>query len=121
MEPSPETREFAILLRRPNEALTDRHSDETRRTVVRDYFAWFDELEERGVLVSRRALAAETLRVASGEVVDGPFVETKEIVLGFVLLRVASLDEAVAIAKTCPGLRIGDTAEVREVRVVRRE
>jgi hypothetical protein len=48
-------------------------------------------------------------------VADGPFAESKEAVAGYFLLRVASLDEAVAIAKECPVLAYGAAVEVRPV------
>ena len=34
---------------------------------------------------------------------DGPFVEVKELVGGYMVVAAASLDEAVAIARACPG------------------
>ena len=46
---------------------------------------------------------------------DGPFAESKETVAGYILLQVDSLDEAVEIAKECPGLDYGISVEVRLV------
>jgi hypothetical protein len=46
-------------------------------------------------------------------VVDGPFAESKETVAGYILLQVDSLDEAVEIAKECPGLDYDISVEVR--------
>ena len=45
--------------------------------------------------------AATTLRKSGGEslVIDGPFAETKEQLLGFYVVDVASLDEALDIAR----------------------
>jgi hypothetical protein len=40
------------------------------------------------------------------EVVDGPFVEGKEIVSGFVEIEVADLDEALAVARAWPACPI---------------
>ncbi|WP_297901428.1 YciI family protein [Metallibacterium sp.] len=44
---------------------------------------------------------------------DGPFAEAKEMIGGFFLLDCAGLDEAVAIAQTCPAVRFA-SVEVRE-------
>ena len=44
---------------------------------------------------------------------DGPFAEAKEMIGGFFLLDCASLEEAVAIAQTCPAVRFA-SVEVRE-------
>ena len=50
------------------------------------------------------AHTATTVRLAGGrpEVTDGPFVEGKEIVSGFVEVEVADLDEALSIARSWP-------------------
>lgn len=57
---------------------------------------------------------ATCVRVRSGRrsISDGPFVETKEQLGGYFLVRVANLDEAIAIAAAIPGTRRG-TAEIR--------
>src|SRR5882672_10743362 len=63
-------------------------------------------LEREGKIVSGK----------NGRVVsDGPFAESKEAIGGYFLLNVNTLDEAVAIAKECPGLPYGAKVEVRPV------
>lgn len=48
---------------------------------------------------------------------DGPFVEAKEVVGGFMVLTADSLEEAERVARECPGvLRPGASLEVREIR-----
>jgi hypothetical protein len=67
-----------------------------------------EELVRAGVL-----LAAEGLQPSSAgarvrfsgdrrEVIDGPFAETRELVAGFWLFQVRSLDEAIEWVKRCP-------------------
>jgi len=47
---------------------------------------------------------------------DGPFVEVKELVGGYMIVSAATLDEAVEIARACPGLvRPGSGVEVVEI------
>lgn len=53
-----------------------------------------------------------SLRHGSPMIADGPFAETKEQLGGYFLIRVANLDEAIAIASRVPGSRRG-TAEIR--------
>lgn len=66
------------------------------------------ELVDAGVMVSGEGLkpSSEAARVVfSGtdrSVVDGPFAETKELVAGFWIWKVASMDEAIEWAKRCP-------------------
>ena len=52
----------------------------------------------------------------SRTVVDGPFTESKELVAGFWLWRVKSLEEAIEWAKRCPNPSGGDSEiEIRQV------
>jgi hypothetical protein len=57
---------------------------------------------------------ATTVRLDGGEqvVVDGPFVEGKEVVSGFTEIEVAHLDEALSMVKTWPGCPV---VEIRPV------
>ena len=53
--------------------------------------------------------SATTVRVRDGERVlsDGPFAETKELIVGFDLLECADLDEAIEIARAHPMAWVG--------------
>ncbi len=48
-------------------------------------------------------------------VVDGPFAESKEAIGGYFMVQADTLEEAVAIARECPGLAHGIKVEVRPV------
>ena len=67
-------------------------------------------MQAEGVLVSAQGLADPETGVVvdfSADpplVTDGPYVETKEILGGFVILEAASMDEALAIAREWPSL-----------------
>lgn len=80
--------------------------------------AWFESLQAKGTLKAGQPLEREGKLVSgkNGRVVaDGPFAESKEAIGGYFLLSVGSMDEAVAIAKGCPGLELGAVVEVRPV------
>ena len=53
--------------------------------------------------------AATTVRVRNGELLvsDGPFAETKEVIVGYDLLECADLDEAIEVARNHPMARGG--------------
>ena len=61
--------------------------------------------------------AATTVRGKNGKpvVMDGPFAETKEQLGGYHLVECKDLDEALALARRIPTLRVGGTIEVRPV------
>jgi len=78
---------------------------------------WFEQLAASGKAKPGNALARQGAVIAPGKnprvLCDGPFPESKEAIGGFMILEVASLEEAVAIAKTNPALLHGTTIEVR--------
>jgi hypothetical protein len=84
-----------------------------------DIIAWYEKRGAEGSLADggaelQDASTARTVR-ASG-VTDGPFIEAKEVVGGFSILEATTIDEAVEIARTWPGVDRGlVTIEVRPV------
>jgi hypothetical protein len=110
------TTEYMLLFRGTN---WDRGlSSEEIENVMSRWIAWLDRLTEQGKLRAGQPLMDQG-KVISGKkgqtVLDGPFAESKEAVAGYILLQVANLDEAVEIAKECPGLDYGLSVEVRLV------
>lgn len=54
--------------------------------------------------------------VSTSGVTDGPFVEAKEIIGGFMIVAAESYEGALEVAKGCPGvLRPGSSLEIREM------
>jgi hypothetical protein len=69
--------------------------------------SWVAEMDGRGVRLEGRALDpddATTVRVRDGQVLvsDGPFAETKEVMVGYDMLDCANLDEAIEVASKHP-------------------
>jgi hypothetical protein len=60
---------------------------------------------------------ATTIRVEAGEtlVTDGPFVEIKESIGGYLLFEADDLDSAIALAARIPAARMGGAIEVRPI------
>ena len=79
--------------------------------------------EGAGVLLAGEGLQPSSrgvrVRYSGSErtVIDGPFTEAKELVAGFWLWRVRSLDEAIAWARRCPNPMPGSEGEI-EIRPV---
>jgi hypothetical protein len=84
------------------------------------YGALTQEMEQKGVLAAGEGLypatTATTVRVRDGErdVTDGPFAETKELIAGFWLWRVNSLQDAVEWLKQAP-FDGGEEVEIRQI------
>ncbi|MDI6101269.1 YciI family protein [Actinoplanes sp. NEAU-A12] len=83
---------------------------------------WWQKWSEAGKIVAGGAELApsstgKTISPGPGgapEVTDGPYLEIKEVVGGFLLLDTDDLDEAIAVASGWPGIAaVGDRVEVR--------
>ena len=81
-----------------------------------------EELVKAGVMLAGEGLhpSSKGVRVRfSGKqrtVMDGPFAETKELIAGFWLWQLRSLDEAIEWGKRCPNPMPGDSEiEIRQV------
>jgi len=80
-----------------------------------------EQLVKAGVLLAAEGLQASSqgVRVQFGggksTVIDGPFTETKELIAGFWLWQVRSIDEAVEWIRRSPFQKSSDTIEIRRV------
>ncbi|MFF0306147.1 YciI family protein [Streptosporangium sp. NPDC004379] len=78
-----------------------------------DIEKWVAENDSRGRRLDGSVLgstsAATTVRVRNGRLLvsDGPFAETKEVIVGYDLLECADLDEAIEVARAHPMARNG--------------
>ena len=111
---------FLLALYGEERGMQDFSPEESQREMA----AWqaFDEAaREAGVLLACEGLegshAATTVRVTGGKrhVTDGPFIETKEQLGGFVLLEVRDLDEAMTWAERLPWNSDGCSTEIRPI------
>lgn len=82
--------------------------------------AYDADLMARGIFIAAEALegrsTARTVRVRSGDalVTDGPFMESKEVLAGFILIDVPDMQAALGVARAIPMARLG-AIEVRPV------
>jgi hypothetical protein len=82
-----------------------------------------EELVKAGVLLAGDGLhpsdKGKRVRFSAGKktVIDGPFAETKELVAGFWIWQVKSMEEALEWAKRCPDPMPGEESEL-EIRPV---
>lgn len=81
-----------------------------------------EELVEAGVMLGGEGLhpSSKGARVvfngSNRTVIDGPFAETREVVAGFWIWKVQSMEEAIAWAKRCPNPMSGESIlELRPV------
>jgi hypothetical protein len=113
------TAPFLLIFRDASSEIYERLSAEERQSLLEQWYAWYEGLAAVGKVRDGHPLepSGRTVTVSSGRVVDGPFIEGKEVVGGYFLLEVSGLEEAVEIAKQCPSFKygLGLTVEVRPV------
>jgi hypothetical protein len=90
--------------------------------LVEAYMKFNEDMHNAGVLVASEGLLpgvpGARVGVSGGKrkLLDGPFAESKELVGGFYIIEVASLEEAKAWALRCPtGLGTDDILEIRRL------
>jgi hypothetical protein len=111
-----QTSEYLLLFRGPcwDEGLSPEELEQTMARVT----AWLDEIRQQGKVKGGRPLASEG-RIVSGKkgraVADGPFAESKEAVGGYLMVEARDLEEATALARSCPTLEYNISIEVRPV------
>ena len=95
-------------------------SREQQQDLDRRSMAYDRELTEKGQYLAAEAIqdasSAVLVRVRNGEVstTDGPFIETKEQMAGFILIEAHDMNEALRLAAGIPMAELG-TIEVRPV------
>jgi len=90
-------------------------SDEEEQAIVDEYLALGELPGVVGGGQLRPVETATTVRVEGGQtrLSDGPFVEAKEHLGGYVVVEADELDAALEIAARIPAARMGGTIEVR--------
>ena len=86
------------------------------RKLMNQNKAWIENLAAQGKIKPGRALERSGAIVSGGSgkvVTDGPFAESKEAIAGYLVLDVETMEEAIRIAQTSPGLVYGGSIEVR--------
>ena len=79
------------------------------------FMDWAQGLIDSGKVRGGQALARSAVTVTRRGVVDGPFTEAKEMIGGYSIIAVDTLEEAIEIAKTAPFLHFEGSIEVREM------
>lgn len=109
-----------LLLINDDEAQWGDMPEDERNAVFAEYGQYTEDLQNRGILLGANQLqpgdTATVVHVRDGQTLttDGPFAETKEVLGGYYLIEVETLDEALEWAAKIPSARYGHI-EVRPV------
>ncbi len=108
-------KEFLLLFRH-NDDTPDRAPEEMEQVRAK-VMAWLRALKARGQFVDTSPLEDEgrVIHRTVTHITDGPYIEAKEVVGGYVIVSAADLDAATAIAREIPFLD-RTIVEIRQLR-----
>lgn len=101
-----------------NEEAFARKSPQDMQAEMALWQKWMDEMAKEGKLVGGQPLLphGKVLRGTSKKLTDGPFVEGKDIVGGYMLIKAIDYSDAVKLSQGCPSLNSPDgSVEIREI------
>jgi len=108
-------KEFLLIFRRDFVTKEEQPSPEQIQNMMKPWQDWMGSLAAQNKLASSGNRLASDGRVVKSDkiVTDGPYVEIKEAIGGYIVVKANDLDEAAELAKGCPVLNIGGNVEVR--------
>lgn len=107
-------KEFMLLFRAPDVDYSGISPKEVAAWADK-WQQWVQGIEAQDRLANRGLRLAQEGRVLKpgGVVTDGPFVEIRERLGGFMVVRAEDLEEATSLAHGCPALEFGGSVEIR--------
>lgn len=107
---------FMYLFRGGDSAM-EGQSPEAMQAHMQKWMGWMKELGEKGILVGGEPLQNSGKQVNGTKrvITDGPFIEVKEAVGGYLIVNARDIDQAVEISKDCPILEVDGKIEVRPI------
>jgi hypothetical protein len=107
-----------LFLFRGGDTASLQQSPEKMQAHMQQWMLWMDNLGKQGKFIGAQPLNQTGKKVTGSKkaVTDGPFMEGKEMVGGYLMCKAKTYDEAVEIAKGCPILEFEDgVVEIREI------
>ena len=107
-------KDFMLLFRQPSFDHRSIYPTEMQ-AIAKKWQDWAGNIVAQGRLSSsgnRLSMEGKVLK-SGGVVTDGPFVETREILGSFIIVKADSLEDAVTLAHGCPALDVNGSVEVR--------
>lgn len=108
--------EFVLIFR--NESMPEaKMSPEQMQAVMKQWQDWMGGIAAQNKLASSgNRLGGEGKVLKPNNIVsDGPYVELKEMLSGFIIVKTDTIKDATELSKGCPILKMGGSVEVRNV------
>jgi hypothetical protein len=84
---------------------------------MQKWVKWMESLGKKGIMVGGEPLVPTGKQVNGSKkvVTDGPFIEAKELVGGYLIVNAKDINEAVEFSKDCPIFELDGKLEVRPI------
>ncbi len=109
-------KEFLLLFRQPSFDYSS-ISKEEMQALTKKWKDWAERIKEQGKFVSdgvRLSMEGKVLK-PGGVITDGPFVEIRERLGSFIIVKAESLEDATTLAHGCPVLDANGSVEIRPI------
>ena len=106
---------FMILLKEDLQAAS-LMSEEQLQEDIRQYTQWVEELAKNDHFISGEPLESRGWQLKKDDIItNGPFIESREAISGYFIIKADSDEQALELAKTCPVFRAGGFLEIRPI------
>lgn len=111
--------EFVFLFRTTEQDQRE-HMDTPERAQksMEAWLAWMRQLEEKGALKDGGQPLDRGGRVVRGSqrvVTDGPYLEAKDLIVGYIIVEARNIEEATELSLGCPMLEGAGSVEIRPI------
>lgn len=110
-------KEFLLIFRRETMGEDKQMSPEEIQAMMKPWQDWIGGIAAQNKLVTagNRLESGGNVIKPNNLVTNGPFVEIKEVLGGYTIIKANSLEEATELSKGCPILHVGGSVEVRAI------
>jgi hypothetical protein len=109
--------EFLLIFRRNNTSDEPQLSPDQMQAMMKPWQDWIGSIAAQNKLVDSGNRLSSNGRIVKSDstITNGPYVEMKEAIGGYIIIRANSIDEAAELSKGCPILMKGGNVEVRPI------
>lgn len=108
--------DFVLLFRQPSFDYS-KATPKEMQALAKKWQDWVGGIVAQGKFANngiRLSMEGKVLK-AGGVITDGPFVEVRECLGSFIVVKAENLEEATTLAHGCPALDAGGSVEIRPV------
>jgi len=109
-------KDFMLIFRQPSYDYSNLSPSEMQ-TLAKKWQDWVGGIAAQGKLkaTGQRLSSEGKVLKAGGVITDGPFVEIRERLGSFMIVKADNMDEATTLAHGCPALEANGSVEIREI------